>query len=339
MHNIFISHTHEDIKVAEQFESRLLEFAGTPIRVWREGNLPVGVVMQNEFLRRLFEATAFIPLITKNYLSSVYSTVELGRMLEIQRRRDIPFIPIMFESATLKGSSVNQFKGIKMESTEQLADDKTMAPICKDIFRSLDRWQIKNFSIGTAELYLAYRILEPTTLSGILQSLTEIYNLVYRIAAEIPQDVTNRYLFSVSPEDRLIVSTVETGSSITLRLKTGWLPSFDVEEGNLVVCMPKGALSVVATVWLVSAAFNYGTSSIKDITDIQKNMNDMRIQSLQEEKLELEIKDLIKRINGADVSTTNKIDQKLRNLFKQTIHNEDILSFKMRTGGKSDKDN
>lgn len=337
MDSIFLRHTYKDTERAELIERALLDFPVKlhqipSLQVWRTGNPPVGISWQDETQRRLWAATAFVPLITASYLSSVNATVELGRILEIRARRNAPLIPIICEPVKLADTPASQFTGFTLPAEIGIQPFE-IEHICSGIDRALHRWHAAEFPFGMGELYLSYRMLEPKILSGILESMTKLYHLVYRIAADVPDHVTDRALFSQSPQDRLQIDAAETGESIKLKLKTGWLPSFDVEDGDLVVEIPRGALSLAATMVIVSTAIDSGTGSVKNVLDIVQGRYEVRIQLLQEEKLQLELKRLRAKIAEADENTAKKIDKELRALFRLTVQNDDIFSVKLSAGG------
>ena len=64
----------------------------------------------------------------------------------------------------------------------------------------------------------------------------------------------------------------------------------------------------------------------------------MRIQQPEEEKLQLELKELSKKIDDSDAETARKIDRELRTLFRLTLQNDDIFSVKLSAGGNPSGD-
>ena len=166
-----------------------------------------------------------------------------------------------------------------------------------------------------------------------LGALTRLYHLIYRVATDVPDHWTDRAILARSPEDRLRIDTAETGDSIKLKLKTGWMPAFDVDDGDLVVEVPRGALSVAATILLVSGAINSGTSSVRNVLDIMKERNEIRMQTLQEDKLQLELEELRSKIREADDTTTKKMDKVIRSIFRFTVENDDVFSVELLAGG------
>ncbi len=333
MDAVFISHTHTDSDLATQFERRLREVADRRmpqgVNVWRTANVPVGTNWREEIRNRMVLAHAFLALITESYMQSTNAMVEIGRLLETHSRTQVPIIPVVFEPIAFSDTPLADFTAVRLPRVITREAYDLVDEVCYSTFTAIDNWRNIRFPIGSGEIYLAYRLLAPTILADMLGTVTSLYNQVYRIASDKAPDLSVSALFAGTPGDRLRLGTIETGESIKLDVKTGWLPSFRIDDGELVVEIPRGAVSLVGTLILLSIVVESGSSSIKNSLDIMKTRNEIRMQQLQEDKLQLEVDSLRQKLSKADKSTQEVLETELTKFLELTVENDDISAIRV----------
>ncbi|MEI6846825.1 MAG: toll/interleukin-1 receptor domain-containing protein [Chlorobiaceae bacterium] len=249
MIKIFISHTRMDTKIAQLIEQRIGVESGKSLVFWRTDNLPIGQDWQQEISRRLRSADAFILLITPSYLQSTTALTELGRILEVRSRNEIPTIPLAIDKISLAETPLSHLYGIHSDSSKE-----AIIEAANKIANGLMTQLRQEWPRGLVELYLSYKVLDVSALATILQCFSTIYSVVHNSSFDSLGKSQFQSIKSIY--DHLLIHTVETGDSIRIRFSTGWKPSFDIENGEIV--FPQCVMSIAIVGWLISQAVSYG---------------------------------------------------------------------------------
>lgn len=204
---------------------------------------------------------------------------------------------------------------IKRQDYQQDEFKKTITDIEYRFSRDFERTDSR---MGVQTFYLDYKILEVSEFSNLLNSYYKLYKLFYQINSsenEYWEDIELR--FKNHPEDILQILSVHTGSSITFKIKTGWIPSIGTKDGDIVIGLPKGALTVVFIGYLLQKMVSFGITTYKDLIDIENTR-------LENDKLKQELYDMKLKSQNADNETQEKIQKELVNFFNLTVTNNNI---------------
>lgn len=186
---------------------------------------------------------------------------------------------------------------------------------------------VEKMPFGGFEIYIDYKRLPVTELKTLFASLSNLYNITYTIAIAHPQLKELFYfnvdeIFKAHPEDVLCFHAIETGNSITFQVTTGWKPKFDVEEGNFVVSLPKGALSLFIIGYIIMKMFDYGTSSYKQILEIEKLKKENKI--LDSQIMENELNRFNLKLNASPEVVRENFQSELANFYELTLRNKNF---------------
>lgn len=141
---------------------------------------------------------------------------------------------------------------------------------------------------GCFEVYLKYKSLEALQLAQLIQAIDDLYRVIYGLLYiedfesnknESSLNMFNNQIdeiFKVNLENRLEIESIFTGDSIKIRLKSGILPSFDIEDENITIGMPKGIAAAALTGYLLSASLNYTSSSVKAALETIKTYKEIQ---------------------------------------------------------------
>ena len=132
------------------------------------------------------------------------------------------------------------------------------------------REDLKRMPFGGFELYIDYKRLQVNDVNILLGSLNSLYNAIYKIQTSNYNNFIGEEIFKSYPEDTFLIHSIETGNSITFKVTTGWKPKLEVIESDFVISLPKGAVTLLLTGYLVTKIFDYGISSYKGILEIEK---------------------------------------------------------------------
>jgi TIR domain len=304
MTNIFISHTWMDTKIAQSIEQRLVDVSDKKPIFWRTANIPIGQNWQEEISRRLRSADVFILIITPHYLESTKAMTELGRILEVRSRNQIPTIPLAIGKVRLAETPVSHLFGIHSDSSSEAIIDAA-DKIAKGIMAQL----LQEWPRGLVELYLSYKVLDVSTLATILQCFSNIYSVINNASSESLAE--SRFESKQSIYDQLLIHTIETGDSIRIRFSSGWKPSFDIINNEIDVCLPRPVKSIAIVGWIISQAVNYNIATVNDLLDLKHKFNQIEVDDLDKTKNELEIEKLRLEIKELKKSDKEKIDENL----------------------------
>lgn len=331
MRNIFISHNASDHKLLLQLETALLSSSNGDLNIWDSENLPIGSNWVNEIERRLKYSDAYLMLITENYLSSLNAVYEMGVIAQIHKFRNAPAIPIFQRPVESSRTPVANLLGFTISETKDVKLSEELNSYAPRIIEAIRLSQYRNFPLDSGEIYLSYRALEPGVFSGIMDSINLIYYTVYGISCKRFIGEPIRALREVNEQNRLLLQTVETGQSITFKVKTGWAPSITMVNSDIAIELPKGAISLVATFSLLMTGIEGGISMYSDVLDIVKKQNEIQMQSLQQQKMALEVEKLLKELKEAPTSVKKEIDNNIQRFSKLTLGNRDINAIRLRT--------
>lgn len=204
---------------------------------------------------------------------------------------------------------------IKRQDYQQDEFKKTITDIEYRFSRDFER---SDSRMGVQTFYLDYKILEVSEFSNLLNSYYKLYKLFYQINSsenEYWADIELR--FKNHPEDILQILSVHTGGSITFKIKTGWVPSIGTKNGDIVIGLPKGALTVVFIGYLLQKMVSFGITTYKDLIDIENT-------KLENDKLKQELYDMKLKSQNVDKDTQETIQRELENFFNLTVTNNNI---------------
>ena len=200
---------------------------------------------------------------------------------------------------------------------------------------------------GAFEIYLKYKSLSVRDFSEIISSTSKIYTIIYAIIngvspmmrqelndigeeeyydlyfKEVESEV--REVLRSFPEEDILISQIHTGESIKFEYKSGWLPSYRVEDGDVFVQTPEAVMPVIVTGYLILASINYGFSSYNEWLNSKKT-------ELEIEKLQYELGEFRRREKDSDGDLRTILDIELRKLAKNTIRNHEMKSAKVTVG-------
>ena len=319
---IFISHNHADKDFVLSIKQELTAISDSSLLIWHSENLPLGMNWKDEIEYRMENADSFIVLLSANYLSSNYATYELGRLLQIQKIKKKPVIPLVIQPLNIANTPISDIAGYDVSNKTDLA--KIAPRIIEATKKSIE----EQLPIDCGEVYLKYEVLELDVISGIMYSIKNIYYLLYN---QCDEKHFNKNKRRVKKQDRLILYTSETGESIRFKVKTGWVPRITTDGEDIILESPKSVITLLASFYLLSLAIENTTSSYKDILEIIKTNNEIEMQSLQGDKLILEIEKLKKELRNTPPRVRENIEREVHHFLRHTVHNNDIKSLRLKT--------
>ena len=161
---------------------------------------------------------------------------------------------------------------------------------------------------GCFEVYLEYSDLSVQHLGELLKAIDGLHRVVVGLllgSEAKPQRRWRRSIESVAPlhdflvgiddslrgnpDERLLIGHCRTGESIRIVVVPGWFPNLDVDDGDLVVGLPKRGSSVLLTGYLLSSIVSHGASTLNDATSALKNHRELAKIELEVEKIEGEL--------------------------------------------------
>lgn len=197
----------------------------------------------------------------------------------------------------------------------------------------------KELPIWAMGIYLDYKNLLFDDFSKLISSIQNIYKIFYSIKVEFYNQYDEKKitkfdeilkeidrLIKLNFEDILYISSINTGDSIVIRFKTGWKPKIDTEKNDIILYLPHGVVVIVFMAILIGQSLNYGISNYEKILNIIKIKNEIKIQDKQLKKIDLEIKDLINKLNSENLSNNikNNLKREFEVLLNLTAGNENI---------------
>lgn len=190
------------------------------------------------------------------------------------------------------------------------------------ITKSQKRENLKRMPFGGFELYIDYKRLQVNDVNLLLGSLSGLYNAIYKIQSSSNNKFVNEEIFKSYPEDTFLIHSIETGNSITIKVTTGWKPKLEVIESDLVISLPKGAVALLLTGYLISKIFDYGISNYKEILEIEKMRMENKI-------LENELKSFDSKLDESDPHLKETFYYEIHNFYNLTISNTNYNQLKL----------
>jgi nitrogen fixation-related uncharacterized protein len=192
----------------------------------------------------------------------------------------------------------------------------------KAVAQSQKREDLKRMPFGGFELYIDYKRLQVNDVNILLGSLNGLYNVIYKIQSSNNHNFINEDIFKSYPEDTFLIHSIETGNSITIKVTTGWKPKLEVIEGDFVISLPKGAVALLLTGYLITKIFNYGISNYKEILEIEK----LRIEN---KILEKEWQSFDAKLEETDPHLRETFHYEILNFYNLTISNTNYNQLKL----------
>ena len=317
----FISHNHADKDFVLRMQSYLQSIAQRKIELWHSDNLPIGMNWKKEIEYRIANADAYIVFLSNNYMNSPFATYELGKLLQLQKDTNKPVIPIVIQPLRITDTPVSDIMGFNISTEEELND------IAPKIIKAAEKSLSRQLPIDCGEVYLKYETLELDVLSGIMYSIKNLYSLIYSNGEYSLPKSRN----VITKQDRLILYESKTGESIKFKVKTGWMPKVAADGEDVLLELPRSVIALLASFYVLSVAVENTTSSYKQIIDIVKTNNEIEIQSLQQEKMSLEIEKIRKELRNISPKAQDSIDNELQHFLRRTVHNQDIKFIRLKT--------
>jgi hypothetical protein len=197
------------------------------------------------------------------------------------------------------------------------------------------------------ELFVKYQVMELAHLEELLGALSRLYKIIYGVSQmsledleEIPAEEFMQRVQGIirgNPEDRLLVATISTSESIKLRCKTGWAPSFSVEDGDVTVAVPKGMLALIVSGGLLAGGVKFGLGVVKDYTEIiktQEEIQDIRDTRRKEREQADELK---KKLDQSPPKIKGMLESELNTVLDLTVRHEDVLAVKVDARGTKNR--
>jgi hypothetical protein len=169
---------------------------------------------------------------------------------------------------------------------EMELDDKTFE---KELWvKSQRRAQDPNVEINGLRFYIDYHIMSIKELYSLFAVINRLYISVYQIVNR-EEHTSTHYLsdyqwdefFSAHPEDLLVIDSIETGNSINFDITTGWKPRIEIQDDKYTVYLPKGAMALLVTGFIIMKLFDYGISNYKQILEIEKLKGENEVIKMQ----------------------------------------------------------
>lgn len=174
-----------------------------------------------------------------------------------------------------------------------------------------------------------YVALTPRSLAELLVAVDYLFKDVY-CAALAPwrwdtrlkqanqmweyQQWLDEWLQFSHPEDRLQIESIETGHSVLLRFKGGWKPTVRIAGQDVEIGLPSGlALPLVFAV-LLFGALHASISTARDCVEFLKSWREADKVLKEDRKLDLEIRELQRRLENVPSPIRRQLDQHYSNL-------------------------
>ncbi|MEL6811727.1 MAG: hypothetical protein AAFP76_10370, partial [Bacteroidota bacterium] len=160
-----------------------------------------------------------------------------------------------------------------------------------------------------------------------LGEIVTSYNRIYEIVTEIGRDevdLDSRNVFEY-PEDVLEIEAIQTGNSITFKLKTGWRPSIDIKKGDFEVSIPKAYVNLLFVGYIVTNAISYGLDTYKGWIEIDKI-------ELENEKLKFELNKLRDKTNRTSPDKQKELNMELQRLLDLTERSDYVSHIEINQG-------
>jgi len=284
--------------------------------------------------------------------SPIVSTI--GILLILSILAGVSFALIVLTIYLLIGSNKNRSEIAELKS--EILDEKKLT---SEIYLALEKLPYAKLiepklTVNSFELYIAYKQLTVSHMSAILNNIDKLYKWTYALNTNIwdSEDHINNneksYIevwnkieerLKAHPEDRFVLHFAQTGDSIKFQLKSGWSPTIGADEGDIVISLPKGVLTIGVLATIITTAYNQGISGFNETLDAAIKVNQLQTQELMNEKLRLENKKLmleIKKISETFNKIPGKDRKEIEKDFKEyiytTIGNKEITTVKVTPG-------
>lgn len=176
--------------------------------------------------------------------------------------------------------------------------------------------EFENFYDHELDIYFKYNILEVNKLIDILWNIESLYSKVLSITSPV-------YVYKEKPfRNYLEVSSIKSGSSINFKLKEGWKPEFNVDNGDLEIGIPKN-LGVPAIVLFLLL------TGIDKTVQIYNHALDAQIKRIELQLKENELSN--KMLKTKEEKGIRSIQLQLNKTIKSFIYNPEITYFEINS--------
>jgi hypothetical protein len=180
---------------------------------------------------------------------------------------------------------------------------------------------------NNAIIYIKYKRLIVSDFSDLLYNIGNLYNLLlFLLDNDNPdsniddyQNIIKEYLNS-NKEDRLEISYMSTGKSISFKFCNGYFPKLNIKKGDFVVKVPKAYSALFLTLIILDFVSSTGINKYKDVLEIIKTQKEIK-------KLDIELENIENKITNSD-----KLKNELENNLNQITYfynNTDISKVKL----------
>lgn len=184
------------------------------------------------------------------------------------------------------------------------------------------------------EIYVNYRFLVVSDLATLFDVTDQLYSWSYalssdRAVARFPAHPQMRRFLAEHLNDALSIDSVHTGDSITIRGRSGWVPSLTFDEGDVTVDLPKGFAAVITMGAMLLGGFTGFNISVKSYYERLKAAGEIQLQEKQRRKLDLEIEQLDRKLHQLPEGVRHGLGEQQRQLQEMVRHGI-VTSFRVR---------